>query len=120
MNWYIAKLVFNISAENQEHAPQFDEQLRLIAAADRQEAFIKARIIGLGEEDAFFNDKQNKVKWEFINVADIFPIQKLEDGTEIYSNIYQPDEARAYINQVHQKAIFIRSEYPMQVTGLEQ
>ena len=113
MNWYIAKLVFNISAENQNHAPQFDEQLRLIAAADREEAFMKARIIGLGEEDAFFNARQNKVTWEFINVSDILPVQKLEDGIEIYSNIHEPQEARAYINQVHQKAIFIRAESPM-------
>jgi hypothetical protein len=32
MNWYIAKLVFNIAAEKTVHKPQFDEQLRLIAA----------------------------------------------------------------------------------------
>ena len=68
MNWYISKIVFKISSENTHHKPQFDEQLRLIAAASEEEAFIKARTIGIGEEDSFLNDRNNTVKWEFINV----------------------------------------------------
>jgi hypothetical protein len=108
MNWYIAKIVFNISAENTPHKPQFDEQLRLIAADNTEEAFFKARTLGLSEEDSFLNDQQNRVRWEFINVAEIVRINKLEDGSEIYSNIYEADEAKSYIHTVHQKAIFIR------------
>lgn len=41
MNWYIAKIVFKISSENTEHRPQFDEQLRLIAAESEEAAFLK-------------------------------------------------------------------------------
>jgi hypothetical protein len=108
MNWYIAKIVFNISAENTPHKPQFDEQLRLIAAENMEEAFIKARKLGLGEEDTFLNDKSNKVKWEFINVAEIAQLKNLEDGMELYSQIHEAEEPKSYIHCVHQKAIFIR------------
>ncbi|MGC1244258.1 MAG: DUF4288 domain-containing protein [Chryseosolibacter sp.] len=108
MNWYISKIVFRISAENTRHKPQFDEQLRLIAADSEEEAFLKARTIGLSEEDSFLNDRQNTVKWEFINVSEIVPIKKLEDGMEIYSSIHETDEARSYIHCIHQKAIFLR------------
>jgi hypothetical protein len=108
MNWYIAKIVFNISAENTVHKPQFDEQLRLIAAEDKEEAFLKARTLGINEEDSFLNDQQNKVKWEFINVAEVIPVKNLEDGMELYSHIHETDEAKSYIHTVHQKAIFIR------------
>jgi hypothetical protein len=108
MSWYIAKIIFKISAENTEQKPQFDEQLRLIAAEDEEEAFLKARTIGLGEEDAFLNDRKNTVKWEFINVAEIVGLTKLEDGMEIYSHIHETDEAKSYIHCVHQKAIFLR------------
>jgi hypothetical protein len=108
MNWYIAKIVFNISAENTLHKPQFDEQLRLIAAEDLEEAFFKARTLGLNEEDSFLNAQRNTVRWEFINVAEIIPLKNLEDGMEIYSQIHEPDEAKSYINCVHQKAIFLR------------
>ena len=108
MSWYIAKIVFKISAENTEQKPQFDEQLRLIAADNEEEAFLKARTIGLGEEDAFLNDRKNTVKWEFINVAEIIGLKKLEDGMEIYSHIHETEEAKSYIHCIHQKAIFLR------------
>lgn len=108
MNWYIAKIVFKITSENTEHIPQFDEQLRLIAAESEEAAFLKARTIGIREEDSFLNDRNNTVKWEFINVAEIISLQKLEDGMEIYSHIHETDEARSYIHCVHQKAIFLR------------
>jgi len=109
MRWYIAKIVFKISAENTEHKPQFDEQLRLIAADSEGEAFLKARMIGIGEEDSFLNDQNNTVRWEFINVSDIIPLEKFEDGMELYSQIHETDEAKSYIQCVHQKAVFLRT-----------
>lgn len=108
MNWYISKIVFKISAENTDHKPQFDEQLRLIAADSEEGAFLKARIIGLSEEDSFLNNRNNRVKWEFINVSEIIPLRKIEDGMELYSHIHETDEAKSYIHCIHQKAIFLR------------
>jgi hypothetical protein len=108
MNWYIAKIVFSISAEGSEHKTQFDEQLRLISGESTEEAFMKARTIGIGEEDSFYNDGMKKVKWEFINVAELLPLKNIEDGIELYSRIHETDEAGRYINFVHQKAISLR------------
>lgn len=109
MKWYISKIVFRISAENTNHLPQFDEQLRLISAASEEEAFFKARAIGIKEEDAFLDDRNNTVKWEFINVAEVLPLVKLEDGMEIYSRIHETHEAKSYIQCIHQKAIYLRT-----------
>src|SRR5687768_8745256 len=109
MNWYISKIVFRISAENTPQKPQFDEQLRLIAAGSAEEAFFKARAIGIAEEDSFLNDQKNTVRWEFINVAEVVPVKGIEDGMEIYSQIHETEEARSYIHCVHQKAIFLRT-----------
>ena len=108
MKWFIAKLVFNISTAQQDHKPQFDEQLRLVTAENQEEAFLKARMLGLREEDSFLNDTLHQVKWEFINVAEILPLISLEDGTELYSHVHETDEAKSYINDVHQRAIFLR------------
>ena|SRR5688500_14591602 len=108
MNWYISKIVFKITAENTCQKPQFDEQLRLISADSEEQAFLKARTIGISEEDSFLNDKKNRVKWEFINVAEIVPLKNLEDGMEIYSQIHETEEAKSYIHCIHQKAIFLR------------
>jgi len=106
MNWYITKIVFNITAEQSSN--QFDEQLRLVNAASKEEAFLKARTIGLREEDTFYNDKMREVKWEFVNVAEIIPINKLEDGTELYSRIHETEEPTSYIHFIHKKAIALR------------
>lgn len=107
MNWYIAKIVFGIKTEAAQRQ-QFDEQLRLISAESQEEAFLKARTIGLNEEDLFFNDKNNPVKWEFINVSELIPMKNIEDGVEVYSRIHEIDEASQYIQVIHQKAIAIR------------
>jgi hypothetical protein len=107
MNWYISKIVFGINVENNQ-TQQFDEQLRLIQADSSEEAFLKARMIGLGEEDSFINDKNARIKWEFINVSELLPIKNLEDGVEIYSRIHEMEEGTSYVNFIHQRAISLR------------
>lgn len=108
MNWYITKVVFAIKQEGNESTSQFDEQLRLISAEDSEEAFLKARAIGLNEEDCFYNEKNKQVRWEFINVSEVMSLNALEDGAEVYSRIHETDEGSNYIHFVHMKAIGIR------------
>jgi hypothetical protein len=109
MNWYIAKIVFRICSEGSQKL-QFDEHIRLIAADNFDEAFLKARILGISEEDAFMNTSNRPVKWEFINVAELYPISELKDGSEIYSTITEKEEASNYIHVVHQRAIFMQTK----------
>lgn len=108
MNWYIAKIVFSIKTEQQTHQ-QFDEQLRLINAYSTEEALLKARMIGIAEEDCFENHKQQRVNWEFINVAELIPLQKLEDGIEVYSFIHETDDDTAFVRFIHQRAVALRT-----------
>jgi hypothetical protein len=107
MNWFISKIVFGITAENKQ-TQQFDEQIRLIQADSTEEAFLKARMIGLAEEDSFLNDDNKQIKWEFINIAELIPLKRLEDGVEVYSRIHEMEEAKSYINFIHQKAVSLR------------
>jgi hypothetical protein len=108
MNWYIAKIVFGINTEA-SYKQQFDEQLRLICADTQEEAFLKARTIGLSEEESFLNDRNKPVKWEFINVPELIRVRNLEDGVEVYSRIHEvEEEATSYIHVIHQKAIALR------------
>lgn len=104
MNWYIAKVIFKISNAGNKDTAQFDEHLRLIEADSFEEAFFKARILGITEEDHFMNDDLQSGNWEFVNVSEIIPLRELKDGLEVYSQIHETAEARAYINLVHMKA----------------
>ena len=105
MSWYIAKIIFQINNGRGSEKSQFDEHIRLIEADHFEEAFLKARILGIQEEAHFLNDHRLLVKWEFVNVAEITPLQELKDGQELYSQIHETEEAGSYINYVHRKAV---------------
>ena len=104
MNWYLAKIVFQIVCGNGDHTPQFDEQLRLVSAATKEEAFHKAQQMGKKEEETFFNSKQQLVQWQFINVSELYRLSDLIDGAELYSRIEEKENAEAYVYTVNQKA----------------
>jgi Domain of unknown function (DUF4288) len=104
MNWYLAKMVFRIVCGEGVHTAQFDEQLRLVGAATKEEAFQKAQQMGQQEDDTFFNRKEQLVRWQFINISELYKLSDLIDGAELYSRIEEKDNADAYIYTVHQKA----------------
>jgi len=112
MNWYLAKVVYRIICGDGEHTPQFDEQLRLINAFDQDEAFNKASEIGFNEQETFYNEKRQLVRWKFINVSEIHPLNHLIDGAELYSRINEVDDAEAYTELVHHKASYLRERQP--------
>ncbi len=110
MNWYLTKIVYQIICGEGSHTPQFDEQLRLISATDEHDAFSKAQRIGVLEEENFFNQQQQLVKWKFINVCELYKISELIDGAEMYSRIQEADDADRFIEMVHSKAEYIQGD----------
>lgn len=110
MNWYLAKIVFQIVCGDGKHTPQFDEQLRLVRATDEEAAFQKAVSIGTSEQETFYNQKQQLVQWRFINVTEIYQMS-LIDEAEVHSRISEVDSAEDYISFVHKKAERIRNNY---------
>jgi hypothetical protein len=107
MNWYLSKIIFRIVCGEGRHTPQFDEQLRLIAAADEKEAFEKALTIGEREQDGFYNQEQQLVQWKFINVTELYKLNTLLDGAEMYSRIQETDDSEAYIELANRRAAHI-------------
>jgi hypothetical protein len=110
MNWYLAKIVFRITCGEGKHAAQFDEQLRLIAAEDNAMAFEKAFEMGSRESDHFMNMEKRLVQWTFINVAELYMLNDMADGAELYSRVQEYDDAASYISIVHRKAQHIREQ----------
>lgn len=97
MKWFIGKLVFSVTTGNGNHTPQFDEQLRLIEATDLNQAFIKARLIGGREEQAFMSEDLNAVRWQFVDVGDLKELSEFSDGMELYSRIHETENAETHI-----------------------
>ena len=103
MNWYMAKLVYQFICGNGKHTPQFNEQLRLIVAEDALHAFYKARLIGERETLDIVNNGL-PIKWKFIDVTEILPVNKLSDGAELWSFMNEDADAELYIRNTQQKA----------------
>ena len=107
MNWYVAKIIYNINLEKGMYAPEFDEQLRLIEASSPEEAFSKARKIGKeGEESFKMNDRKTIINWEFIDVMEVLELE-LSNGSEISSSIQE--KTSGYINFIKEKALNLQN-----------
>ena len=118
MKWYLAKFVFRIVCGEGLHTPQFDEQLRLVTANDEDKAFAKACHIGKMQQDYFLNQKNELVRWQFVNISELYRLSKLIDGAEIYSRIKEVDDAEAYTTFVHRKAGSILDKQTYQLLNL--
>lgn len=111
MNWYIAKIVFNIISGEGDHMPQFDEQYRLIDAESLEEAFEKAKLIGQNEEEILFNQRNEMVRWEFVNISELYAINELRDGMELFSCVHEEKDRSGYIDTVNLKAAYVQSKF---------
>jgi len=118
MNWYLSKIIFRIICGDGDHTPQFDEQLRLINAADEEEAFRKAMLIGEKEQDGFYNHEQKLVQWKFINVAELYKLSGMLDGAEVFSRIQETDDPDGYIEFTNRKAAHIKGNGTHQLLEL--
>ena len=110
MNWYVAKIVFRIVSGDGSHNAQFDEQLRLISADDECEAFEKAYKIGCKNQDSFTNNRNEPVKWEFIDVAELNTLNELADGTELYYQIHEAPDADLYVAWAHHRSSLLTAK----------
>ena len=118
MNWYIAKIVYQIICGDGQHKPQFDEQLRLIHANNQLHAFRKARNIGKHEDDSFLNNLNKPVHWKFIDVSEILLVDVVADGAEVYSKICEEDDAENYIRNIHLRAASLWQSSSYEISGL--
>lgn len=102
MNWYVVKLVFRITAGEERTAGQFDEHLRLIRAESQEQAYVKARLLGIREEST--SSDSDPMNREFVNIAGLHPLQELCDGTEVYSRTHEVSVPGDYVQWIHQQA----------------
>ena len=118
MNWYLAKIVYQIVCGDGGHTAQFDEQLRLVNADKKEEALLKAQLLGSRGEEMFFNNNQQVVYWQFVNVSELYKLSELIDGAELYSRIEEKDNAAADIDIIHKKAAGIVSSDTAEILQL--
>jgi hypothetical protein len=107
MNWYLVKIIFQIVYVQSANKVQFEEQLRIVSAADTKTAIAKATEMAVKEEEACSSLYQS-VKWKPVAVTAIFPFTSMIDGAEVFSAIIETDDAASFIqtSQLAEKNIF--------------
>jgi hypothetical protein len=109
MNWYLAKIIYRIICGNGDHNPQFDEQLRLFSGSSVEEAHEKAQEMGMRQEELFYNEKGELVKWQFVCVPEIKKLSAFKDGMEINSRVEETGDPENYISFNRAKAETVRA-----------
>jgi hypothetical protein len=107
MNWFVAKVIFQIEGGESSYA-QFDEQLRLIDAINEELALEMAHQLAYIYQDEVKSDKQQTVKWKFIAVTELEHLGNLEHGKELHYHIVEPDHIESYLALSHEKANGLR------------
>lgn len=102
---FIAKLVWQIKTISDKTSCDFDEQLRIVRAENKETAFEKAQKFGLQNQESFLNSMGKNVQWIFVNVEFIKEMISFEDGFEICSQTVNVVDAAQYIAEVNMKSI---------------
>lgn len=110
MEKYLAKLMFNINIDNGGDASQFDEQIRIIESRSLEDAFYKARVIGKKEEETFIDTQNKVVSWQFIDVSEVYPLNDVKDGEQVYSNTHKIKDTGSFIKFIRQKSMEIQAK----------
>ncbi|MEO5911014.1 MAG: DUF4288 domain-containing protein [Pelobium sp.] len=107
MNWFVAKMIFQIEGNDQTY-PQFDEQLRLIDAINEELALEIAHQMGMMHQDEVQSSNQQILTWKFVAVTELQYIGDLEHGKEIHYRITEPEQTANYLEMVNEKATGLR------------
>lgn len=110
MNWYIAKLVYQVIYGNGYYDAQFNEQLRLVEATDDVHAFTKAQLLGHKEENTLYQETEALVQWKFIDVCELIQLSDMADGAEVLSHISEPPNMKLYIKTVQRQSSQLLAE----------
>jgi hypothetical protein len=109
MKTYLARLTFSVSVGNDKNS-EFDEQIRVIESSSSESALYKARALGKKEEESFTDTQGKTIRWRFIDVSDIYRIDGLSDGSQLYSTSHKVADADSYINYIRNKSMEIQAK----------
>jgi hypothetical protein len=102
-------MIFHISVDGKD-AAQFDEQIRVLSAYSLEDAFFKARVIGKKEDETFQDASNKTVCWKFIDVAELYPLDEVDDGGQLFSSSHITSDTQSYIQYVRNKSMEIQAK----------
>jgi hypothetical protein len=105
---FLVKLSFHVISADGRFS-QFDEQLRMVAAENSEIAILKGRGIGRTEQGTISDANNVNLHWKFIDVTEIYELDELGDGEQLYSTTLETDAA-SYIPYLRSKAMELQAK----------
>lgn len=109
MNWFLTTIVFSVTYSSSPSQPQLREEQRLVSARSGEEAFLKAKRIGLDLETSDLATASVANALEFINVAEVKPIAECADGLTLGA-VEKPTFNPHTVKAIHQRALQLRHQ----------
>lgn len=113
MKIFLAKIIYKIVKPFNEGQEQFDEQLCFVNARDSHEAFFKARMLGVKNEDEVTHESGSSILWKFIDVPYLKEIESFEDGHELHSSVLEKEPSEGYEKFVKARASELQTSIEM-------
>ncbi|HSC52303.1 MAG TPA: DUF4288 domain-containing protein [Phnomibacter sp.] len=84
--WYLVKMNFDVLVGQPATPIQQHTQWRLLLAPDVHTAMARAEEIGRIEGQIAMPPLQGLIQWQYHGASEIFPLDQLLDGAEIFSH----------------------------------
>ncbi|RDC55684.1 DUF4288 domain-containing protein [Pedobacter chinensis] len=97
MKWFAINLIYQVISGEGKHSPQFNEQTRLIKAADSFNAIRKAQQNAGKFNLPIKNSAGDLVVWKFVAIGGILAVDEPADGVEVNSKIIEPESSKTYL-----------------------
>ncbi|MFD2584293.1 DUF4288 domain-containing protein [Pedobacter vanadiisoli] len=103
MKWFAVNCIYQVICGEGKHAPQFNEQIRLIQADGIVLALEKAKLNAVHFNPPFSNCIGDKVVWKFIGIGGILEVEEPADGVEVGSKIVEPKSVEKYLEKLEHR-----------------
>jgi hypothetical protein len=113
--WYVTTIILKCEAEK-ESAVKNEwtciQQIHVIRAYDREEAYAKAIELGKAEETTYLNYQEKEVNWKFVGLENLEELleKRIRNGTEIWGRVFYTQSTDALVVEKGGLSVFYVDE----------
>ncbi len=108
--WYQVKCVFRISYLTGKQEDELEEQIRIVKAANPQEAYEITLHVTRTEEEIITTQQGGLIQWALEEITGIHKIQELKNGGLLYSRPITNEQMNTYLFGVKASAQQLQEE----------
>jgi enterochelin esterase-like enzyme len=100
--WFVATIILKCEVAGEPTVPNewtCLQQIHVLRALDREEAYEKAIELGKSLEHSYLNVEEQVVTWTFVGLENLeeLPVKVIRDGTEIWGRIFSTQAPDALV-----------------------